>query len=261
MLILAGRNLGYRLIFEPQGPCAAGMVADKEVNAPIRRRIARLRSRGGYHYLEFENIPAEVVDMLGGIKPVMPGTQAISADIASAKIFSKPAILCVAFEYADSAQSLRTAIDTIGFPRVIKTAAFGYDGKGQIKLNSAGDAADCTAPWTKPGAPPRVVIEQWIHHIGEFSVVCARKADGSKTTFPMAENVHVHHILHASIVPARVTDATRAVGEQLARDIADQLNVVGLIAVELFLTHDGELIINEMAPARIIQATTAWTAV
>ncbi|MGB0415054.1 MAG: 5-(carboxyamino)imidazole ribonucleotide synthase [Coraliomargarita sp.] len=254
MLILAGRNLGYRFhVFEPKGPCAAGMVADKEVNAEYSDETAlrAFAAEVDIITLEFENIPAEVVDMLGSIKPVMPGTQAlhICQHRQREKDFLKASGLpCVPFEYADSAESLKAAVETIGFPCVIKTAAFGYDGKGQIKLTTAEDAADCEALWQKLGEPPRVVIEQWIHHIGEFSVVCARKADGSKITFPMAENVHVHHILHASIVPARVTDATREIGEQLARDIADKLNVVGLIAVELFLSHDGELIINEMAP-------------
>ncbi len=254
MLMLAGRNLGYRFhVFEPKGPCAAGMVADKEINAEYSDEAAlrAFAAEVDIITLEFENIPAEVVDMLGSLKPVMPGTQAlhICQHRQREKDFLKESGLpCVPFEYADSAESLKAAIETIGFPSVIKTAAFGYDGKGQIKLNSAEDAADCEGLWLKLGEPPRVVIEQWIHHIGEFSVICARKADGTKTTFPMAENVHVHHILHASIVPARVTDATRAAGEQLARDIADKLNVVGLIAVELFLTHDGDLIINEMAP-------------
>ncbi|MFO8026201.1 MAG: ATP-grasp domain-containing protein, partial [Opitutales bacterium] len=98
------------------------------------------------------------------------------------------------------------------------------------------------------GKPPRVVVEKWIHHVGEFSVVCARRADGSKSSLPMAENLHVNHILHASIVPARVTDATRKAGEALACEIADRLDVVGLIAVELFLEESGELIVNEMAP-------------
>lgn len=93
-----------------------------------------------------------------------------------------------------------------------------------------------------------MVVEKWIHHIGELSVICARKADGSTSTFPMAENIHVHHILHASIVPARVTEATQAAGAELACRIADLLEVVGLIAVELFLDEDGSLIINEMAP-------------
>ena len=130
---------------------------------------------------------------------------------------------------------------------MIKTAAFGYDGKGQIKLNSANEAEAPEKLWEQLQRPPRVVIEEWIEHAGEFSVVCARKADGAKRTFPMAENIHVNHILHASIAPARTTDAVRSAGESLACSVADALDVIGLIAIEFFLHQDGHLIINEMA--------------
>lgn len=254
MLILAGRPLGYRFhVFEPKGPCAAGMVADKEVNADYSDEAAlqAFAKEVDVITLEFENIPAEVIDTLNGIKPVLPGKQAlhICQHRQREKDFLKASGLpCVPFEYANSAESLKQAVTTIGFPCVIKTATFGYDGKGQIKLNAPHEAEDCEYLWEHLGKPPRVVVEKWIHHIGEFSVVCARKADGSKTTFPMAENVHVHHILHASIVPARITDATRKAGEELACRIADLLDVVGLIAVELFLDEGGQLIVNEMAP-------------
>lgn len=254
MLILAGRNMGYRFhVFEPKGPCAAGMVADREINATYDDEAALRRFAADVDIitLEFENIPSDVIEMLNSIKPVMPGSQAlhICQHRQREKDFLKECGLpCAPFEYADSADSLKTAVAAIGFPCVIKTAAFGYDGKGQIKLNSAEEAADTDYLWDFLENPPRVVVEKWIHHIGEFSVICARKADGSKITFPMAENVHVHHILHASIVPARITEATQTAGAQLACEIADRLEVVGLIAVELFLEEDGQLIINEMAP-------------
>ncbi|MGB0415215.1 MAG: 5-(carboxyamino)imidazole ribonucleotide synthase [Coraliomargarita sp.] len=254
MLIIAGRPLGYRFhVFEPKGPCAAGMVADQEINAEYADEAALKAFAESVDVitLEFENIPAEVVDRLSSIKPVLPGTKAlhICQHRQREKDFLKASGLpCVPFEYADSAGSLKTAIESVGCPCVIKTAAFGYDGKGQIKIHSFDDSVDCEALWQRLGEPPRVVIEKWIHHIGEFSVICARKADGSKTTFPMAENVHVHHILHASIVPARVTETTKTEAESLACDIADKLDVVGLIAVELFLDEDGSLIVNEMAP-------------
>ena len=254
MLILAGRNLGYRFhVFDPKGPCAAGMVADREVNADYSDESALRDFAAGVDIitLEFENIPAEVIEMLAEIKPVMPGREAlhICQHRQREKDFLKAnGLPCVPFEYADSAESLKSAVEAIGFPCVIKTAAFGYDGKGQIKLNAPEEADDTEYLWDFLENPPRVVVEKWIHHIGEFSVVCARKADGTKSTFPMAENVHVHHILHASIVPARVTEATQAAGAELACRIADLLDVVGLIAVELFLEEDGSLIINEMAP-------------
>lgn len=254
MLILAGRPMGYRFhVFEPGGPCAAGMVADREVHADYADETALREFAEGVDLitLEFENIPAAIIDHLATIRPVLPGKQAlhICQHRQREKDFLKAnGLPCVPFEYADSAESLASAIQAIGLPCVIKTAAFGYDGKGQIKLTSAADAADCGALWQALGEPPRVVVEKWIQHCGEYSVICARQADGTKITFPMAENEHVHHILHASIVPARITEAARQAGDALAREIADQLNVVGLIAVEFFLAEDGRLIVNEMAP-------------
>lgn len=254
MLVLAGRAMGYRFhIFDPSGPSTAGMVADHEVNAPYsdQEALKAFAEAVDIITLEFENIPVEVVDFLSAIKPVMPGKQAlhICQHRQREKDFLKKSGLpCVPFEYADSPESLKAAFQTIGFPCVIKTAAFGYDGKGQIKLNAAEEAEDCDYLWNYLERPPRVVVEKWIDHIGEFSVVCARKADGSKITFPMSENIHVQHILHASIVPARITNSTVSAGETLAKDIAEKLNVVGLIAVELFLEEDGSLIVNEMAP-------------
>lgn len=254
MLILAGRSLGYRFhVFEPKGPSAAGMVADREINAEYTDRAALQRFAEGVDAitLEFENIPSDVIDALSAIRPVLPGSRAlhICQHRQREKDFLKENQLpCAPFEYADSPESLKPALAAIGFPCVIKTAAFGYDGKGQVKLRSPEEAADTNYLWDFLGNPPRVVVEKWIDHIGEFSVICARKADGQMVTFPMAENLHVNHILHASIVPARVTEATRETGVGLARAIADKLDVVGLIAVELFLCADGQFIVNEMAP-------------
>ncbi|MGK0176958.1 MAG: 5-(carboxyamino)imidazole ribonucleotide synthase [Lentimonas sp.] len=254
MLILAGRTLGYRFhVFEPSGPCPAGMIADREINAPYSDQAALRAFADGVDVitLEFENIPIEVLDYLSSIKPVLPGGRAlhICQHRQREKDFLKQNNLpCASFEYADSPASLAQAFNTIGFPCVIKTAAFGYDGKGQIKLNSAEEAADPEILWERLNKPPRVVIEEWIKHEGEFSVICARKADGTKHTFPMAENIHVNHILHASIAPARIDENIKLTGEQLARDVADKLDIVGLIAIEFFLHKKGHLIINEMAP-------------
>jgi 5-(carboxyamino)imidazole ribonucleotide synthase len=254
MLILAGRALGYRFhVFEPSGPCPAGMVADKEINAPYSDQAAlkAFASDVDLITLEFENIPIEVLEYLSLIKPVLPGGRAlhICQHRQREKDFLKQNNLpCVSFEYAESPASLAHALSLIGFPCVIKTAAFGYDGKGQIKLNSAREAASPEILWEQLNHPQRVVIEKWIEHKGEFSVICARKADGSKHTFPMAENIHVNHILHTSIAPARIDKGIQSIGESLAREVADKLDIVGLIAIEFFLHKEGHLIINEMAP-------------
>lgn len=254
MLILAGRALGYRFhVFEPSGPCPAGMVADREINAPYSDQASLKTFAEGVDVitLEFENIPIEVLNYLSAIKPVFPGGQAlhICQHRQREKDFLREnGFPCVSFEYADSPESLARTLKAIGFPCVIKTAAFGYDGKGQIKLGSAEDAADPEKLLEQLHQPQHVVVEEWIEHEGEFSVVCARKADGSKQTFPMAENIHVNHILHTSIVPARLDKTILESGYRLACQVADKLEIVGLVAIEFFLHKEGHLIINEMAP-------------
>jgi len=254
MLILAGRSLGYRfVVYEPSGPSTAGTVADNEINAAYEDEAALEKFARSVDVItiEFENIPAHVIDRLSEIKPVLPERLALytcqhrqrEKDFLKENNFP-----CVPFEYADSPASLHVAVHKIGFPCVIKTAAFGYDGKGQIKLRNAQEAEDTDYLWDFLGAPPRVVVEKWIHHVGEFSVICARKASGDQSTLPVIENIHMNHILHTSIVPARVTESTAQQADILARSIAEKLGVVGLIAVELFLDAEGQLIVNEMAP-------------
>ncbi|MEM1222811.1 MAG: 5-(carboxyamino)imidazole ribonucleotide synthase [Verrucomicrobiota bacterium] len=253
MLILAGREMGYRFhVFEPKGPCAAGMVADLEINAHYNDETALEEFAAGVDIitLEFENIPIEVVNRLSKLKPLMPGSKALHVcqHRQREKDFLEANKLpCAPFKYADSPDSLKTAVKAIGFPCVIKTAAFGYDGKGQIRLNSETEA-DYEAIWEDFRLASRVVVEKWIHHAGEFSVVCARNAAGELNTFPVAENIHINHILHASIVPARMSQEVKEHAKSLAREVAKLLDVVGLIAVEFFLDDQGSLIINEMAP-------------
>ncbi|CAI8294898.1 MAG: N5-carboxyaminoimidazole ribonucleotide synthase [Opitutia bacterium UBA7350] len=252
MLILAGKPMGYRFhVYEPTGPCAAGQVADSEINRPYDDTAALRKFAEDVDVitLEFENIPAEVIETLRAVKPIFPGWTALHTcqhrqrekDFLKADGFP-----CAPFEYADSAESLETAVAAIDFPCVIKTAAFGYDGKGQVKLDAP--AEDYPALWNELGTPPRVVVEKWIQHQGEFSVICSRRSDGATQTFPMAENVHVRHILHASILPARASEAVQVEAARLATALSESLEVVGLLAVEFFLDADGSLIINEMAP-------------
>ncbi|MFP4204223.1 MAG: 5-(carboxyamino)imidazole ribonucleotide synthase [Opitutales bacterium] len=253
MLILAGRAMGYRFhVFEPNGPSSAGMVADREFNAAYSDTGALREFADSVDLitLEFENIPSEALTALEASKPVMPGRAALETcqNRQREKDFLKANDLpCVPFEYAASAAELAEAIERIGFPCVLKTADFGYDGKGQIKLEDRG-AMPAAALWEQLGAPPRVVVEHWLEHRGEFSVICARKSDGSTHTFPMAENEHRHHILHASFLPARADATVQAEGAAHARKIAELLGVIGLISVEFFLDGDNRLKINEMAP-------------
>jgi 5-(carboxyamino)imidazole ribonucleotide synthase len=254
MLILAGRPLGYRFhVFEPNGPSTAGRIADREGNAPYTDAEALRAFAQGVDCitLEFENIPAEAIETLCAITPVLPGWKALHTcqhrqrekDFLQAGGFP-----CAPFAYADSAESLAASVQSVGLPAVVKTAAFGYDGKGQVKLEVSDAGRDFDALWAQLGAPPRVVVEKWIQHQGEFSIVCSRRSDGTTSTFPMAENIHRNHILHASILPARVDPSVEEEAIRIAAALAESLDLVGLLAVEFFLDENDQLLVNEMAP-------------
>ena len=153
MLILAGRTLGYRFhIFEPKGPCTAGKVADLEINANYddHEQLRSFAEGVDIITLEFENIPAKVIELLSTIRPVLPGSRAlhICQHRQREKDFLREDSLpCAPFMYADSVESLKTVTNAIGFPCVIKNIAFGYDGKGQLKLNAAEEAHDYSRIW------------------------------------------------------------------------------------------------------------------
>jgi len=251
MSILAGRRLGYRFrVFEPRAGSAAGMVADAEFNAAYDdcEALARFASGCAVVTLEFENVPAAAVEAVEAAgAPVRPGGEvlAICQNRRREKEFLRGGgFPCADFALAGSPEEAAAAARALGGACVLKSAAFGYDGKGQARLGSVEDAP---AAWETVGAR-ECVVEKWIPFERECSVICARNGRGQSRCFPMAENLHRHHILDTAIVPARVDEAVRVAGEELARAIAEALDVVGLIAVELFLMADGTLLVNELAP-------------
>jgi 5-(carboxyamino)imidazole ribonucleotide synthase len=141
-------------------------------------------------------------------------------------------------------EDLAGAIRQIGLPCVVKTADFGYDGKGQMKVNDEATLAQAVASFSKQ----RAVVERYIDFKCELSVIVARTEAGVARTFPLAENIHTKHILDFSIVPARVSAAVRGEAERLGVAIAEKIGLVGLLAIELFLTDRNELLVNELAP-------------
>ncbi|MEC0104922.1 5-(carboxyamino)imidazole ribonucleotide synthase, partial [Paenibacillus thiaminolyticus] len=145
-----------------------------------------------------------------------------------------------------SADEVRRALQAFGGAGVLKTATGGYDGKGQRTLRQEGEAEAAFAELS--ALAPELVLEAFVPFEHELSVIAARSPRGEIAVFPAAENIHREHILHLSIVPARIPAGVQAEAGQLARRIAEALDVVGLIAVEMFLTADGQLLVNELAP-------------
>lgn len=251
MSILAGRAMGHAFrIFDPSEKACAAPVADVAIHAPYDDVDALHRFADGLDVatLEFENIPASACEIVREHCPLRPRAEVLT--IVQHRLREKTYLFdhgfpCAPFAVATDTASLSEAVAEVGVPCVAKTAAFGYDGKGQVVLRTPEDALDV---FERLGQPDAVVVEKWIAHRGEFSVVCARRPNGDLRTFPIAENIHRHHILHATIFPGRVAPALAARAEALAKRLAVELDVVGLFAVELFLTEDDEWLVNEIAP-------------
>ncbi|MFB9331072.1 5-(carboxyamino)imidazole ribonucleotide synthase [Paenibacillus aurantiacus] len=251
MMANAGSAMGYRFVAldpTPDAPC--GQVAEQIVAAYDDREAAReLAKRSDVITYEFENVDAGVAAMLMEESYVPQGSELLYT--TQHRLREKRAIEAAGAKVAPyseirSERELREAVGRFGLPCVLKTATGGYDGKGQWVIRSEDEIPE--AYETLSRAKTELVLEQFIRFEKELSVIAARSPQGEVKTFPAAENVHVDNILHLSIVPARASEAVQREAERLAGAIADGLGVVGLIAVELFLTSDGELFVNELAP-------------
>lgn len=250
MLAQAVKRLGGRIhVYEPQAKCPAGAVADKEVNAAyedIAALSAFARECEVVTY-EFENVPAaplRAIEQLTKLRPhwrVLETTQNRSREKNWLKQNSFPH---ARFAEVAAGGDLVAGIRAVGVPCVVKTADFGYDGKGQLKVMAEADVGAAVKRFT--GQP--VVIEQFVDFACEVSAVVARSANGEVAVFPVAENIHTDHILDFSIVPARVAPAVIAAAEAMARQVAAKIDLVGVLGVEFFVTKAGEVLINELAP-------------
>jgi 5-(carboxyamino)imidazole ribonucleotide synthase len=249
MLAQAAQTLGYRVhVFEPAGPCPAGAVANKEVNASyddIAALTAFARACDVITY-EFENIPAAPLAAIAPIVPLHPRADVLHTTQNRQR--EKAWLKANGFPHVRFAEALEgdiaTAVADVGLPCVVKTADFGYDGKGQMKVADARDLEQAAAIFRGR----RCVVERWVEFSCEISVIVARGATGETKAFPVAENIHTRHILDFSIVPARIEPRVAAAAEALAIAIAQKLGVVGLVAVEMFVATNGEVLVNELAP-------------
>ena len=249
MIAHAAQGLGYRVhVYEPSGPSPAGAAADLETTAGYDDLPALRAFAGSVDVVtyEFENIPTGPLEELAGTVPVLPSPSVLRTcqnrwrEKAWLRSRGIPHAL-----YAEAlAGDIGAAVSELGLPCVVKTADFGYDGKGQMKLSGTEDLERASAIFRGR----RCVVEQWVPFVRELSVICARTASGETRAYPASENLHANHILDASIVPARISPAVEAAARGLAVRIAEALGVVGLLAVEMFELADGSLLVNELAP-------------
>jgi len=249
MLALAARRMGYGVhVFSPERNSPAGRVADREWSAPYGDLDAARRFARGVDVvtLEFENIPAETVEEICALAPVRPGLRALrtTQNRLREKEFLRGAGFPVApFRAVPDRASLDAAVGEVGVPAVLKTAGFGYDGKGQTRISVPGDAG---AAWSALGG--EAVLEAWVDFEMEISVVAARGVDGSFAHYGAVRNTHSRHILDLTVAPAGVSPAVEGKAVEIAAGVFEELGIVGTACVEFFLTGGGRLLVNEIAP-------------
>ncbi len=250
MFCMEARRMGYRTLVWTGGLEAPAMVvADDAIDAPFdsAEALEEFVAKAAVATVEFENIPRETMEAVAARIALHPSPNAVAIcqHREREKTFLKAnGIPCAPFAVVASAVELAEALKKIGTPAVLKTAAFGYDGKGQLKLEGGEDPA---AVWDS-FETDRAVLEAFIPFERELSVMVARSADGSVVAYDPAENRHRHHILDISIVPARVSAAVAAEAKIIACRVADALDYRGIMGVEFFHLPDGSLLVNEMAP-------------
>jgi 5-(carboxyamino)imidazole ribonucleotide synthase len=251
MMANSGSAMGYRFItLDPTPDSPTGQVAEQIIAAYDDREAAmELAGRSDVITYEFENVDAEVAAMLMKESYVPQGSELLYTTqhrLREKRAIEAAGVRVAPYREVGSVDELREAVAALGMPCVLKTAMGGYDGKGQWVIRSENEIED--AYETLSRAKVQLVLEQFIRFDKEISVIAARSPQGEIKTFPVAENIHVDNILHLSIVPARISEELQREAESLASRIAEGLGAVGLIAVELFVTAEGELFVNELAP-------------
>lgn len=249
MFTLAAHSMGYRVtVLDPDPLSPAGAIADVHLKAAYQdvEALQQLADTCEAVTTEFENVPADSLRWLANHCAVRPAGDAvaIAQDRAREKNFVRSCGIEVApFAVIDKAADLDAADGKL-FPGILKRARFGYDGKGQSRVANVAEAKQAFAAM----GTETCVLERRIDLACEISAVVARGADGAGMAFPVAENRHRNGILDVSIVPARVSAALAQRAADWALKIAERLNYCGVLAVEFFVTQNGELLVNEMAP-------------
>jgi len=251
MFTIAARSMGYRVwVLDPDPHSPAGSMADRHIQAGYRDAAALVEMGAGCAAVttEFENVPAETLEFLEARVPVRPGSAAvaIARDRIREKTFIREQGLATApFFPIRRRDDLEPACAQLSMPALLKTAQLGYDGKGQAPVTSLAEAQQGFAGELRE-AP--CVLEQRVELALELSVILARSSMGETAVFPVGENVHAGGILDTTFVPARLPSRLAEQATGMARALADAMDYCGVLAVEFFVTRDGQLLINEMAP-------------
>ncbi|MBI2620109.1 MAG: 5-(carboxyamino)imidazole ribonucleotide synthase [Ignavibacteriales bacterium] len=252
MTLREARRMGYRsIVWDSDPECPASKVAERTITAPFEDTQAaeQLGRSSDVVTYEFENIDAQTVETIESNKPVFPGSPILR--IAQHRGVEKEALLkagfpVVRFLSASTADGLKTAVREIGYPVVVKTSTTGYDGKGQSVLRTGEELESFLKKEGEQFAER--VVEQFLPLQLEISVIAVRGREGTVTTFPVLENEHRENILHVTRVPAELPADLAQKATDLGRAVIEHFRIVGVLCVEMFVTHDGRLLVNELAP-------------
>ncbi len=250
MSAMAAARLGYRCqILTPEPNSPAGQVSAGvtlgEYEDPAALRDFALHC--DVITFEFENVSAEGLDLLAALRPVHPAPAVlrVSQDRIAEKAFLNGCgVGTAAWAPVESFAELEAAVARIGLPAILKTTRLGYDGRGQARLRRPDDLA----PAFERLLPRPLILEGMVDFASEISVVAARAATGAYAAFDTVENHHRDHILDLMLAPARIPQATAAAAQAMAQRVAEALDLVGLLAVEMFVAADGTVLANEIAP-------------
>ncbi|CAI8813394.1 5-(carboxyamino)imidazole ribonucleotide synthase [Bacillus pseudomycoides] len=250
MMALAAKEMGYKIaVLDPakHSPCA--QVADIEIVASYDdlKAIQHLAEISDVVTYEFENIDYRCLQWLEKHAYLPQGSQLLNKTqnrFTEKNAIVKAGLPVAPYRLVKKQDELLEAITELSFPCVLKTTTGGYDGKGQVVLRSETDVVRAR----ELASQAECILEKWVPFEKEISVIVTRSVSGETKVFPVAENIHVNNILHESIVPARISEELSQKGIEYAQVLADELQLVGTLAVEMFATADGEIYINELAP-------------
>ncbi len=250
MFAIAARRMGYRVhTYSPETDTPTGQVSDVEWTGEYDDldRVAKFAQAVSVVTFEFENVPTATAETAARFTPVRPRGEVLHIAqhrVREKSFLAKAGLPVTPHRVIHSAAELDSAIAELGTPAILKTADFGYDGKGQIRINTPGEAA---AAWSSLDTA-EAVLEAFIDFDCEISVVAARSVDGTFKHYGAVENRHSRRILDVTIAPAQIPPRVAADAVEIARTVLDRLQVIGVLCVEFFVAPSGELLINELAP-------------
>jgi 5-(carboxyamino)imidazole ribonucleotide synthase len=262
MLAVAAAELGLSVhVYSPEADSPAFAVARAHTRAgwDDKTALAAFAAAVDVVTYEFENIPVATTEFLAALRPVFPSPAALAIAqdrLSEKRLFERLGIRVAPFAEVDSEADLKSAIDRVGRPAVLKTRRLGYDGKGQATIRANDDPA---AAWRAINGAP-AILEQLLSFEHEISVAVARGRDGRTAVYDVSENQHVEHILSTATVPATISRPLANEARDVAKKIADALDYVGLLAVELFVVRNEAgpgIIANEIAPR--VHNSFHWT--